>query len=177
MYANLLNFSLHLFMLYLLFLTLSCEHLQKVRPVRCDLKTRMRWRKSLFGELETVFAGSGSRLLERWKVITSGETFNITIYEWKSVFRFAGKCAPLEAVKSHVLPSNRCFAAVNSTFITFCCLCLASNLHICAIWSHDYRSISAPPTRAGLVEIEKRPHFATATLKTTFCDGNKIKIN
>lgn len=154
--------QLHLFALPdFILCAFKSEHLQKVRPVRCDLKTRMRWRKSLFGELETVFAGSGSRLLERWKVITSGETFNITIYEWKSVFRFAGKCAPLEAVKSHVLPSRSMFRCRKSNIYH---ILPASNLHICAIWSHDYRSISATPTRVGLVEIEKRPHFARLQL-------------
>lgn len=77
----------------------------RVRPVGCELKTRMirEWKQKSLVNLKNISTGTGrrSRLFhEAWKAITSGETFSATaawIYEWSAMLPpavdvFTGSC-------------------------------------------------------------------------------------
>lgn len=99
--------------IYLLFTTASTT--QKFD--RFVAISKHEWVKSLFRWTWNCCAlEGGGRLLERWKAITSGETFNITIYEWNTMFRLSRQ---VRAARSCEVSRFDVFAAINSQVSTF----------------------------------------------------------
>lgn len=102
-----------------LFAVHACRAIKcRVRPVGCELKTRMirEWKQKSLVNLKNISTGTGrrSRLFhEAWKAITSGETFNATaawIYEWSAMFSPAASARLEAAMFSNAKASNHKFS-------------------------------------------------------------------
>lgn len=104
----------------------------RVRPVGCELKTRMtrEWKQKSLVNLKNISTGTGRRsrfFHEAWKAITSGETFNATaawIYEWSAMFSPAASARLEAAMFSNAKAPNHKFSRQ----------VLDPNYHFCTIW-------------------------------------------